>query len=155
VRDMQLRDLSADIALHDGRLEVSKLAAKLYEGSLTGGFSATADQALAAQIALDKVAVEPFMRALIGQAYLSGTLASRIDLRTQGATVDEVARALDGRVTWQVRDGAVHGISASQSLEDAAAVLGNVLKGQPGAMSNPFEAGRRTAFSTFDGRVDF
>ncbi len=155
VRDVQLRDLSANLSVQNDALEVSKLAAKLYEGTLTGGFSATADQAFAAQLALDKVAVEPFMRALIGQGHLSGTAGARADVRARGATVDDLLRSFEGRVTWQVRDGAVHGISASQSLEDASAVLLNVLKGQPGSMHNPFEAGRRTAFSAFDGRIDF
>ncbi|MER1966912.1 AsmA family protein [Castellaniella sp. GW247-6E4] len=155
VRDLQLRGLSADVGIQKNALQVSKLVASLYEGTLSGSFSATSAQALAAQLALDKVAVEPFMRALTGQGRLSGTAGVRVDVRAQGDTVDAVLRALEGRVTWQVRDGAVHGISASQSLEDAAAVLGNVLKGQPGAMSNPFEENRRTTFSAFDGRVDF
>ncbi len=155
VRDVQLRGLSANVSVQKGKLEVSKLAASLYEGTLTGGLSATSEQALAAQLALDKVAVEPFLRALTGQGRLSGTVGARIDLRAQGDTAGAVLRSLEGRTTWQVRDGAVHGISVSQSLEDAAAMLGNVLKGQPGALSNPFEAGRRTAFSAFDGRIDF
>uniref|UniRef100_UPI00333EBC80 AsmA family protein n=1 Tax=Castellaniella defragrans TaxID=75697 RepID=UPI00333EBC80 len=156
VRDVQLRSLSADVAVQKDKLEVSKLTANLYEGTLSGGFSATAAQALAAQLTLDKVAVEPFLRALTGQGQLAGTAGTRIDVRAHGDTTDAVLRSLEGRATWQVRDGVVYGIDVSQSIEDASAVLHSVLNGQPGAaLSSPFQAGRRTAFSAFDGRIDF
>src|SRR5690606_33364884 len=99
--------------------------------------------------------LEPFLRAVTGQGHLSGRAAARVDLSAQGDTVGAILGSIQGRTTWQVRDGAVHGFSASQSIEDAAAVLSNVLKGQPGTLATPFEKSRRTAFSAFDGRVDF
>ncbi|HUH39894.1 MAG TPA: AsmA family protein, partial [Castellaniella sp.] len=155
VRNVQLRDLTAATRLQKGKLQISKLSAKLYEGTLSGDLVANADKTLGVQLAVDKVALEPFLRALSNQGRISGTLGARIDLNARGDTVKAILASLAGRGTWKVADGAVHGIDASRSIQEASGLLRNALKGQIGALPSPFGENRRTAFSTFEGRIDF
>jgi AsmA protein len=153
VRDVQLTDASAQVGVQNGVLTVSKLAARLYQGTLSGQLDASADQSLKAKLSLDKVSVGPLLQALGTQGQLSGTGDAQIDLRTQGTTLPALEKALAGQASWQVRDGAVHGVDASQTLSDVAGALGNVLKGRLDAVPSPFQKGRSTAFSSLDGRI--
>jgi AsmA protein len=154
VRDVQLTGVSAQARVQKGALTVPKLSAGLYEGTLSGQFSATADQAFGLKLNLDKVAVAPLIQAALGRNLLSGRGAAQIDLRAQGATPDALQRSLAGRASVQMRDGAVQGVDASRTLSDVAAALGNVLKGRLDALASPFDSRRSTAFSTLDARLD-
>ncbi|MHA3903909.1 AsmA family protein [Castellaniella sp. WN] len=154
VRDVQLTGVGLQARVQKGELIVSKLSAGLYEGTLSGQFSATADQTFGLKLNLDKVAVAPLMQAAMGWSPLSGRGAAQFDLRAQGATADALQRSLAGRASLQVKDGAVHGVDAVQTLVDVAAALGNVLKGRLDALASPFDSRRSTAFSSLDGRLD-
>ena len=154
VRDVQLTGVSAQARVQKGTLAVPKLSAGLYEGTLSGQFSATADQAFGLKLNLDKVAVAPLIQAALGRNLLSGRGAAQIDLRAQGATPDALQRSLAGRASVQMRDGAVQGVDASRTLSDVAAALGNVLKGRLDALASPFDSRRSTAFSSLDARLD-
>src|SRR5690606_35809553 len=154
VRDVQLTDFNAQTRIQQGTLDISKLQAALYEGTLTGQFSATADQAFGLKLNLDKVSVAPLIQALLGRGLMSGQGKAQIDLHAQGATPDALAQSLAGRMSLQVRDGTVQGVDASRTLADVSAALGNVLKGRLDALASPFDSRRNTAFSSLDGVLD-
>ncbi|CAM5200209.1 AsmA protein OS=Castellaniella defragrans OX=75697 GN=HNR28_002608 PE=4 SV=1 [Castellaniella defragrans] len=155
VRDVQLTNASAQIDVQNGALKASKLAAQLYQGTLSGQAEAAMDQSMALKLALSNVSVAPLLQALGTQVGLSGTGSAQVDLRAKGATLPALEGGLSGPVSWQVRDGAVHGVDASQTLSEVASALGNVLKGRLDAVPSPFRKGRSTPFSNFDGRMDF
>ncbi len=154
VRDVQMTGVSAQARVQKGVLSISKLSANLYEGTLSGQFSAASDRTFGLKLNLDKVAVAPLIQAAMGRNLLSGRGAAQIDLRAQGDTMDALQRALAGRVSVQVRDGAVQGVDAARTLTDVAAALGNVLKGRLDALASPFESRSSTAFSSLDARLD-
>ncbi|KAB0620183.1 AsmA family protein [Castellaniella defragrans] len=154
VRNVQLTGVGLQARVQKGALAVSRLAAGLYEGTLTGQFNAAADQTFGLKLNLDKIAVAPLIQAAAGMSLLSGRGAAQIDLRAQGATVDELQRSLAGRAALQVRDGAVQGVDAARTLAEVAAALGNVLKGRLDAVASPFDSRRSTAFSSLDARLD-
>lgn len=154
VRDVQLTGLSAQADVQKNALTVSKLAAQLYQGTLSGQFTASTDQTLGLHLALDKVSVAPLLQALGTQGSLSGLADAQIDLTAQGTTVPILEKSLAGKAAWQIRDGAVHGLDATQTLSDVAGALGNVLKGRLDAVPSPFQKGRSTAFTSLDGHID-
>ena len=154
VRDVQLTGITAQTRVQKDALTIPKLSASLYEGTLTGQFSATADQAFGLKLNLDKVAIAPLNQAVLGRNLMSGRGAAQIDIQAQGASPDALERSLSGRVSLQVRDGAVQGVDASRTLADVSAALGNVLKGRLDALASPFDGHRSTAFSSLDGRLD-
>ncbi len=154
VRDLQLTGVSAQTRVQKGALAVTKLVAGLYEGTLSGQFNASADQAFGLKLNLDKVSVAPLTQAAMSRNLLSGRGAAQLDVRAQGTTADALQRSLTGRISVQVRNGAVHGVDASRTLADVAAALGNVLKGRLDALASPFDSRRSTAFSSLDARLD-
>jgi len=154
VRDVQFKDVGFQVRVQKDALTIPKLAAALYEGTLAGQFSATADEAFGLKLSLDKIAVAPLMQAAMGQSPLSGRGAAQLDLQAQGATTDALLRSLAGRAVFQVKGGAVQGVDAGQTLADVASALGNVLKGRLDAVASPFDSRRSTAFSSLDGRLD-
>ncbi|MCZ4330990.1 AsmA family protein [Castellaniella denitrificans] len=154
VRDVQLTGVSVQARIQKDALTIPKLAAGLYEGTLSGQFSAASDRTFGLKLNLDKVAVAPLIQASMGRNLLSGRGAAQIDLRAQGDTTDALQRALQGRVSVQVREGAVQGVDAARTLTDVAAALGNVLKGRLDALASPFESRSSTAFSSLDARLD-
>lgn len=154
VRDLQLRAVSGNVRAQGGKLDVSKVTAKLYEGQLTGGLTARDDQSLALQLNLDKVAVEPFMQALMKDGHLSGTGSLQAAFEARGATVEALVASLSGKAALQVRQGAIRGFDAAQTLQEASAAMGGLLEGERATISNPYDMSRRTPFSTLDGRID-
>lgn len=154
VRNLQLTRVATPVRIQGGVLTLPKFTASLYEGTMDGQFRAAADQTFGLKLGLDKVLVAPLVQAATGRNLLSGRGAAQIDLKTQGGNPDALLRALSGNLTWQVREGAVHGVDASRTLSDAASALGNVLKGRLAAVSSPFDNQRSTPFSALDGRID-
>jgi AsmA protein len=154
VRDLQLTEVQTPVNLADGVLALPKLSAKLYGGTLEAQARVAADQTLDLKLNLDKVAVAPLLQAAFGRNLLSGQGAAQLDLKTQGKTVQAWLQGLSGRASWQIRDGAVHGVDATQTLSEVASALGNILKGRMDAVASPFDPRRSTAFSTLEGRLD-
>jgi len=154
VRDLQFTEVRTPVSLADGVLALPKLSAKLYGGTLDAQARVAADQTLGLKLNLDKVAVAPLLQAALGRNLLSGQGAAQLDLKTQGATAQAWLQGLSGRASWQIRDGAVHGVDATQTLSEVASALGNILKGRMDAVASPFDARRSTAFSTLEGRLD-
>ena len=154
IRNVQLTDFAAQAHVQDGALTVSQLHASLYEGTLAGQFSATADHAFGLKLNLDKIAVAPLSQAALGRGLVSGRGAAQIDVHAQGTVLDALSRTLTGRVALQVRDGAVQGVDVSRTLVDVSAALGNVLKGRMDAVASPFDDRRSTAFASLDARLD-
>ncbi|WP_417277397.1 AsmA family protein [Castellaniella sp.] len=155
IHDLQITQLEAPVRILDNALSLPKVSAHLYDGTLAGQLRLAADQSLAIKLNLDKLAVGPLLQAALRKNLLSGKGAAQIDLTTQGLTPKRAAATLNGRVAWQVRDGAVQGVDAAQTLTEVAAALGNIVKGRLDAVSSPFDPRRSTTFSTLDGRVDF
>lgn len=155
MRDLQLREVSGNVRALGGKLDVSKIAAKLYEGQLTGGVTARDDQSVTLQLNLDKVAVEPFMQALMKDGHLSGTGSLQATLEARGATTEALVASLAGKASLQVRQGAIRGFDAAKTLQEASEAMRGLLEGERATIGNPYDMSRRTPFSTLDGRIDF
>lgn len=154
VQNMVLENLSAKLQLDNDTLSVPSLKARLYGGNLESRLTATAANQFSLKAGVTRLALEPMLEAASGRKLLAGTLAAQADLKTSGADTLELQQALTGRLSWQVRDGAVHGVDAERTLSEVASALGNLLKGRMDAVDSPFGKNRSTPFSRFDGRLD-
>ncbi|MDN5843173.1 MAG: AsmA family protein [Alcaligenaceae bacterium] len=155
MRDIQLRDLTAQIRAAEGKLDISKIAANLYDGRATGALTAKSDQSMTVQLNMDKVAVEPFMQALIADGHLSGTGTLRSSFEARGDTVDALIASLSGKASLKILKGAIRGFDANRTIREASAAMGSVLKGDFSGISSPYDMSRRTPFSTLEGRIEF
>jgi AsmA protein len=134
----------------DGQVAVNPLSANLYEGAMNGAITVNATQAIPAfaiQQNLKGVAIGPLLRDMANKDNLDGKGSVSMDLRTQGATVGALKRALNGGATMNLRDGSVKGIDIAGTLRDAQAKLG-ALKGQ---QTQQADNSKKTEFSEMTG----
>jgi AsmA protein len=155
VGDFQAKKVMANLRAAKGTLDVSKITADLYQGTLAGGLSASSNGDLALRAALRNVAVQPLLLALKQPARLTGVGSLDADLRTNGTTVDACIAGLTGTVKAQVRNGAIAGINVAQTLREASQAVKNALSGQSSSVDSHFDAARATDFASLDANLAF
>jgi len=147
IENAKLSDVTAQIRLANGRLEVSPHSAKLYQGALSGALSADANgNRVALKQTLSNVSVGPLIRDVAQKDAIEGRGNVALDVRSAGATVGAMKKALAGTARVQLRDGAVKGIDLAETLRKAKAVLGSKTARQQLA-----EGGKQTDFSELSG----
>lgn len=141
-----------DIALKaaDGRLDVSRLNAGLYGGTMKGAVSLAADAAVQMRMALDQIELEPFLLALTGRNRMSGQGSLSLDLSMAAAASPDPLSRLGGSAKLKVRDGAVKGFDAEQTLRDLSHAIRSSFQGSLPQASLRFDESRQTAFSALD-----
>src|SRR5690606_40940459 len=131
---------------------ISDIKAQLYDGSLAGQLSATADTAMALDLTATGLSAEPLMQALTGERRLAGKANLRAKLNSQGMTVPALLAALNGNLQLQVRDGAIRGIDAAQTLRQVQQLVRSITKGDAAPAALKFDAGTQTTFSRSEER---
>ncbi|AKQ54116.1 AsmA family protein [Bordetella hinzii] len=149
VRGLKASQVGANIKLEKGKLDITGLAADLYNGKLAGAFSVNAADGnqMAAKLNLTGIAIEPLLVDVAKRDTLSGNGSLALDLSTAGANSYALTTNLGGSVQLRLRDGAVKGINLSQTLRDLKAVV----SGQPEDMTFGADNARQTAFTAMEG----
>ncbi len=129
-----------------GQMTVSPLSANLYEGAMDGTLTVDAAQATPAFALRQKftgVAIGPLLKDLASKDLLEGKGTVHVDVRSSGATVGALKRALNGSAAVNLRDGALKGIDIARTINDAKAKLGSLRGQQTQAADNT----KKTEFS--------
>ncbi len=155
VQQVEAGDFHAELRAVDGKLTVKDLRAELYGGRAVGSLVATADNTVSLDINAAEIAVEPLLMALTGDRKLTGTGNLRAKLDSKGQTMPALMAALNGSAQLQIRDGAVRGIDAAQTLRQVQDIVRSVTKGEAGSVSVNFDAGTETTFSRMDTELRF
>jgi AsmA protein len=147
VENAKLSDVTAQISLANGRLDVSPHSAKLYQGALSGSLSADANgNRVSAKETLTNVSIGPLLRDVARKDAMEGRGNVVLDVHTAGGTVGAMKKALGGTARIQLRDGAVKGIDLAETLRKAKAMLGS-----KSAQQQVAEGGKKTDFSELSG----
>ncbi|AHV91956.1 AsmA family protein [Bordetella holmesii] len=148
MRGLKAAQVGANVKLEKGKLDISSLAADLYNGKLVGSLSVNAAEGnqMAAKLNLTGIAIEPLLVDVAKQDVLSGTGSLALDLSTAGANTYALTNNLAGTVQARLRNGAVKGINLSQTLRDLKAVVS-----QSQEMSFGADNSRQTTFGAMDG----
>jgi AsmA protein len=125
VRGLKLSEVSAQVNAAKGRVTVAPHSARGYEGALEGELMVDANRnEVALKETLKGVSVGPILRDFADQDRLEGKGDIALDVRTAGATVNAMKRALDGTAKVALRDGAVKGINLGEVIRKAQSMLG-------------------------------
>ncbi|WP_233236490.1 AsmA family protein [Bordetella sp. LUAb4] len=154
-RGLRADDVSGNVALAQGKLELGGLSAALYGGKLAGTLSVDAahGNAMHARLNLNGVALGPLLVDATGRRALTGTGDVALDLKSQGADVNALKRQLSGSAQVRLRNGAVQGINVGQVLRDVKAL---VLSGKrQDSTEVQADASRETEFSRMDADLAF
>lgn len=123
-----MHDLSARAELQDGRLQLSPLRLKIWDGSLDARLnldtgSTPAQQHLALQATAQDILIQSLLKDVSQTDLLEGRGQLKLDVQTGGASVNALKAALGGNAALQLHDGAIRGINLAQKLREAKAIL--------------------------------
>jgi len=156
VRGLRASDVSAQIRVDAGRLDVSTLTASLYDGKLAGVLfldSAKGNQ-VGAKMSLAGVSIEPLLTDVAKRSSLSGRGSLALDLKTAGGSTLAWRRALGGSVQLRLRDGAIKGINVAQTLRELKDAF-RAGRGEATDATAGASAGRQTDFTELEADVSF
>lgn len=155
VQQVEASAFHASLRAVDGKLEIKDVRAELYDGKLAGTLTATADNDIALDLHAADVAVEPLLLALTGERRVAGKGSLRAKLDSKGVTMPALLAALNGTAQLQIRDGAIRGIDAAQTLRQVQDLIRSVTRGEAGSGPMNFDAGTETRFSRLDTDLRF
>ncbi|MBF0481439.1 MAG: AsmA family protein [Desulfovibrionaceae bacterium] len=138
VSGLRLTDVAATAEVKDGALRIAPASAFLYGGKasaeakaeLKNGVPAVSLRCEAAQIAL-----EPLTRDVLGQPKLSGAAGFSADLTATGQTPKDLLASLSGSAKFNLRQGAIFGVSFSPESLRLPDTLHLAVQNQPQAQT--------------------
>lgn len=142
--NIKASNVRLDFKAGGGQLDVSPLAASLYQGTASGAVSLNAaGPRVAARQNISGVSIAPLLKDALNKDILEGKGNVNFDLRAEGSSVGAMKKTLQGKAGLNLRDGAVKGINIAARLREAKAGLG-ALKGEKTQAANVQE---KTDFS--------
>jgi AsmA protein len=142
--NIKASNVRLDFKAGGGRLDVSPLAASLYQGTASGAMSLNAaGPSIAARQNISGVSIAPLLKDALDKDILEGRGNVNFDLRAEGNSVSAMKKTLQGKAGLNLHDGAVKGINIAARLREARAGLG-ALKGEKTQVANVQE---KTDFS--------
>jgi AsmA protein len=143
VQNIKAEQVNAAIKAAGGRLEVSPMSARLYDGTLAGSAAVNADDnRFAVKQNLTGVNLGPLLRDAANKDILEGRGNVALDVTTAGATADQLKRALGGTASLALKDGAFKGVDVAGTIRKAQAMLGSKR-----ALEEQAKGGEKTDFS--------
>jgi len=155
IQEVETSDFHASLRAIDGKLLVEDVRTELYDGQLAGQLTATADNEVSIDMTATGLSLEPLLLALTGERRIAGKGSLRARLDSQGLTMPAVRAGLNGTAQLRVRDGAIRGIDAAQTLRQVQEIVRSVTKGEARDVPLAFDAGSETAFSLLDVDLSF
>ncbi|MFB3818044.1 MAG: AsmA family protein [Candidatus Methylomirabilales bacterium] len=143
VSNIKAEQVALDLKAAGGRLDLSPMSAKLYQGTLAGGVNVNAnDNRVAAKQTLSGISIGPLLRDAANTELLEGRGTLTLDLTTAGATTTQLKKGLAGTAGVQLRDGAIKGIDIAGTIRRGMALLGS-----KSAIEEQAQGGAKTDFS--------
>ncbi len=119
ISNLKLKNIKLKIDARDGNIKLAPLSADLYRGRYKGSIGLDA-RGKVARLSLDEaltgIEIEPLLQDLTGKARLRGNGDFHARLTTQGATPEAMKAALNGRMGFVFRNGAVKGFNIGKMM---------------------------------------
>lgn len=125
-RGLKVNDFRAELRAKNGQIRLEPMTAQLYDGAYRGTLrldASGAEPTLALEQQIDSVQAGPLLQDLTGEARVLGRGNLMLNASTQGATVEDLLRDLDGKASFKFLDGAVAGINIAGLIREAQARL--------------------------------
>lgn len=124
-------NVRVDLKAANGIATIAPLSANLYQGSMNGSLSvdARSTPSIAFKQDMKGIAIGPLLVDAINNDMLDGKGTLNVDVTASGNTVGAMKKALNGKSSLQLADGAIKGIDIAGTIRNAKSKL-NILKGQ-------------------------
>jgi AsmA protein len=143
VSNVKTEKVDIGLRAEGGRVEVTPIAASLYQGNFSGAASVNANSdryELKGKLA--GVAIGPLLHDALNNDLLEGRGEVALDVQTGGRTVGAMKKALAGGASFSLRDAALKGINLEEAIRKAQALAGSKAAAEQGA-----NRGERTDFT--------
>ncbi|MGA7596110.1 MAG: AsmA family protein [Gallionella sp.] len=119
VANVKSSQLQLGVKAHGGLVNLSPMSAKLYQGSMNGSLSINAQHTPSFVIKqkLNEIAVAPLLKDAADLDLAEGRGNIVLDLTTHGNTVSELKKALNGKVSVNLANGAIKGINLAKLVQ--------------------------------------
>lgn len=120
------------VKANGGRVALDPVTADFYQGKLASAITinaAPATPTFAVRHRFNGISIGPLVKDLADSDILEGKGDVAADVTSQGNTVSELKKALNGSASLKLADGALKGIDIAGSIRDAKAKLG-ALRGE-------------------------
>lgn len=149
--NIKVSALQLPLRASKGKIELHDFSAQLYQGSIKGNINVDANNnTFTIQQSMNGISINPLMQDAISKDVVEGRGDVVMNVRTQGNTVSELKRGLDGKISLNLVDGAVKGINLAKSLREfKSKILG---KSDQNQTANVTE---KTDFSAMSASINF
>jgi AsmA protein len=110
----------------DGKLSVDQQIGRFYDGLQKGSLTLDVSGAtpkLQVSQQLSRILAGPLLKDLTGDDKLLGSGDLDLNITSQGDTINQLKRGLNGKLSFDFRDGAVKGFNLAKMIRDARARL--------------------------------
>lgn len=120
IANIKTSNVNVNLKAADGLVALSPFSANLYDGSMAGSLNvdARATPAIALKQDMKGINIGPLLVDAINNDMLEGRGTLAVDVKTQGATVGALKKALGGTAAVVLADGAVKGIDIAGTVRD-------------------------------------
>ena len=125
VSNVKAEKVQVGIRAKGGTLELSPLAATLYQGTMSGSARVIAQSnRFALKQNLNGVSAGPLLRDLANKDLLDGRGNLALDVQGAGNTVSAIRKTLSGTASLSLKDGAVKGMNLADIARSARSLVG-------------------------------
>lgn len=147
-KGVSVDQLRADVALNQGKLSVAPHSALVFGGKLAGSLTVDANtNEFALQENITGIKLQTLLAALGQEPRVTGDGALVLDLKSAGSTVKSLEQNLAGKVSVNLKDGAIKGIDIGAIINNVRTMLGKA-PAQQGAGSGQTAFTELTASAT-------
>lgn len=116
--NVKLAQLRVDVKARDGLVDIAPISARLYQGSINGKASVNANTYnFAVDEKLTGVDTAPLLQDAAKMDVVEGRGNIAFDLTTQGNTVGNLKKALNGKASMDLANGAIKGINLEKLVQ--------------------------------------
>ncbi len=147
-KGVSVDQLQADVALTRGKLTVAPHSAQVFGGKLAGSLTVDANtNEFALQENITGIKLQTLLAALGQEPRVTGDGALALELQGAGSTVKSLQQNLAGKVSVNLKDGAIKGIDIGAIINNVRTMLGKA-PAQQGAGSGQTAFTELTASAT-------
>ncbi|MCD6681044.1 MAG: AsmA family protein [Burkholderiaceae bacterium] len=147
---VELRNLATTLRSGNGRIDITRLAAALYGGTINGSASLATSGRTALKMQMNGIDVGRALRDFTQREILEGRGNLSIDVTGTGKTVPALERSLGGSARIALRDGAILGIDLNEVVQKVESAIAAVRGGAGQAVESRTGGGGKTGFSSLD-----
>jgi AsmA protein len=116
--NVKVAQLRVDVKAHNGQVNIAPLSAKMYQGSIDGKASVNAaTYDFTVNEKLTGIDIAPLMKDAADLELVEGKGHVVIDVTTQGNTVSGLKKALNGKASVDLANGAIKGINLNKLVQ--------------------------------------